>query len=93
MPSILASINLVIIIMCVGYDLDIRDSIADIAMFARHVLQLPSETIVTTSSLEPREPGLSGLVIGLVVAAAVMILILIVVTAYVIWSNLCRTKR
>lgn len=79
--------------MCAGYDLDIRDSIADIAMVARHVLQLPSETIVTTSSLQPREPGPSGLVIGLVVTAVVVILILIVITAYVIWSNLRRTKR
>lgn len=80
--------------MCVGYDLDIRYSIADIAMVARHVLQLPSETIVTTSSPgEPREPGSSGLVIGLVVTAVVVILILIVITTYVIWSNLRRTKR
>ena len=80
--------------MCVGYDQDIRDSIADIAMVARLVLQLPSETITTTSSPgEPRKPGPSDLVIGLVVAAVVLLLMLIVVTAFVIWNRFRKIKR
>lgn len=80
--------------MYLGHNLDIRDSIADIAVVARQVLQLPPET-TTSPPVDPSpEPaGPSGLVIGLVVAAVVLILMLVLLTAFVIWTRFHKTKR
>ena len=90
--------------MCKGYNIDIGDSITDIAVIARQILQFPPEVInstVTTQSSEPRDPrpstpsGPSGLVIGLVVVAIVLTvtLSLIVVTVFIIWKRFHNIKR
>lgn len=80
--------------MCEDYNLDFRDSINDTAKIARQVLQLSQETVTSTTQLpEPRDPGLPGLVIGLVVVAIVLTITLIVVMTVIIWNRISKTKR
>ena len=67
---------------------DIGDSIADIALIARQVLQLPT---VTQPQPEPRDA--TGLVISLVVAAIVLIFMLVVVLAFIIWCKFRSNNR
>lgn len=71
---------------------DFDEAVADVAMIARQVLQLPLGTVTTQSPPEPVDRR--GLVIGLVVAVlAVVLLLFTVAAAIVLWCRFHWTKK